>query len=399
MDENGASEADRASGTDPPETPGSPKEGLSPAPRVPVKDLPPVPEVPRVDLPPAPQVPTEDLSAPPEAGADNPPPAAESRDPFAGVSDGDTASGRVAPRTAPSWVAPGVGRVGVLFVNAYLVGEPGGPWALVDAGLPLSAALVRRAAAERYGTGSRPEAIILTHGHFDHAGSALALAAGWGVPVYAHPLEMPYLTGRGDYPPQDPTMGGAIAQMARLFPRGGRDLGDRVRELPADGGVPGMGGWRWVHTPGHTPGHVSLFRGEDRALIAGDALATMDMDSWASYLTRERELRRPPAPFTPDWEAARRSVGALADLEPSVVAAGHGLPVEGPRAAEGLRGLAGRFSAPRAGRYVGRPARFDEEGGVAELPPPVPDPLPRRVALGAAAVAAGTAIVLARRRG
>jgi len=214
--------------------------------------------------------------------------------------------------------------------------------------------LVRRAAAARYGAGSRPEAIILTHGHFDHAGSALALAAGWGVPVYAHPLEMPYLTGRSGYPPQDPTMGGAIAQMARLFPRGGRDLGDRVGELPADGGVPGMGGWRWVHTPGHTPGHVSLFREEDGVLIAGDALATMDMDSWVSHLTRGRELCRPPAPFTPDWEAARRSVAALADLGPSVVAAGHGLPVEGPGAAEGLQGLAARFSAPRTGRYVGR---------------------------------------------
>ena len=398
MDENGAREADRASGSGSPETPGAPEEGLPPVPQVPEKDLPPVPRVPGVDLPPAPQVSIEDLSPPPEAGTENPPPAAEGRDPFSVGIDGDAASGRAVSRAA-AWVAPGVARVGVLFVNAYLVGEPGGPWALVDAGLPLSAAMVRRAAAERYGTGSRPEAIILTHGHFDHAGSALALAAGWGVPVYAHPLEMPYLTGRGDYPPQDPTMGGAIAQMARLFPRGGRDLGDRVRELPADGGVPGLEGWRWVHTPGHTPGHVSLFRGEDRVLVGGDALATMNMDSWASHLTRERELRRPPAPFTPDWEAARRSVGFLADLEPSVVAAGHGLPMEGPRAAEGLRGLAGRFSAPRMGRYVGRPARFYEEGGVAELPPPVPDPLPRRVALAAVVIAAGAAIALARRRG
>ncbi len=218
-------------------------------------------------------------------------------------------------------VAPGVARIGIVFVNAYLVGVAEGPvWALVDSGLPFSAPFIRRAARKRFGAGARPEAIILTHGHFDHAGSALALASEWDVPVYAHPLEMPYLTGRSDYPPQDPAMGGAIAQMARMFPHTGYDFGDRVRSLPEDGSVPGMEGWRWLHTPGHTPGHISLFRGEDRVLLAGDALATMDLDSWSSQLTKERELHRPPAPFTTDWEAARRSVERLSGLEPSVIA-------------------------------------------------------------------------------
>ena len=113
----------------------------------------------------------------------------------------------------------------------------------------------------------------------------------------------------------------------------------------------------------YTPGHVSLFREADGTLLAGDALATMDMDSWTSHLTRKRELSRPSAPLTPDWGAARRSsVQALADLEPSVVAAGYGLPITGPRVAEELRGLATRFSPPHVGRYVGSPARADEEG-------------------------------------
>jgi hypothetical protein len=139
-------------------------------------------------------------------------------------------------------------------------------------------------------------------------------------------------------------------------------------------------------------------RETDRVLLAGDALATMDMDSWVSQLTRKREFHRPPAPFTPDWEAARSSVEALADLEPSVVAAGHGLPVEGPHVAEELRGFAGRFSPPGTGRYVDQPARADEEG-VRDLPPPVPDPLPRVVAGAAVAVALVVAgVALTRRR-
>ena len=56
------------------------------------------------------------------------------------------------------------------------------------------------------GAGAPPEAIVLTHGHFDHAGSALQLAEYWDVPIYAHRLEMPYLTGKADYPPPDPTI-------------------------------------------------------------------------------------------------------------------------------------------------------------------------------------------------
>jgi glyoxylase-like metal-dependent hydrolase (beta-lactamase superfamily II) len=63
--------------------------------------------------------------------------------------------------------------------------------------------------------------------------------------------------------------------MARLFPHSGYDFGDRLWTLPADGTVPGLENWRWLHTHGH----VSLFRETDGTLLAGDALTTMDMDS------------------------------------------------------------------------------------------------------------------------
>lgn len=286
-------------------------------------------------------------------------------------------------------VTPDVARLGIVFVNVYFVGAPGTPWVLVDTGLPHSAAYIRQAATARYGEGARPEAILLTHGHFDHAGSALELAEAWDLPIYVHPLEIPYLTGQSDYPPGDPTMGGAIAQMSRLFPTSGYDFGDRVQPLPGDGAVPELPAWRWIHTPGHTAGHVSLYREEDRLLLAGDAFATMDLDSWTSQATHEREVSRPPVPFTTDWTSARESIKKLAALEPSAVAAGHGLSMTGPDVAAKLSRFAERFTPP-PGRYAGRPAQADERGVVA-VPPPVPDPLPAWFA--GAAVVAGAVLV------
>ena len=300
----------------------------------------------------------------------------------------------LAPLTDPTGAAlaaSDVVRVPVLFVNAYLVGPTGGPWVLVDTALPGAAPWVQRAARARHGD-VPPEAIVLTHGHFDHAGNAAALAAAWDVPVYAHDAELPFLTGRSDYPPQDPTPGGAIAFLARFFPTKGYDLGDRVHPLPADGSVPGAERWRWVHTPGHTPGHVSLWRGDDRALLAGDAVATVDLDSWAAQVTQPREVSRSPVPFVPDWQAADASVRRLAELCPALIAAGHGRPI-GQAAAERLAVFARRSHRPDHGRYVPEAAVFDDERGVVSVPPPAPDPLPWRIAATVAGATAAAGLV------
>src|SRR5690606_22230269 len=150
-----------------------------------------------------------------------------------------------------------VARLRIAFVNLYFVGAPrsGAPWALVDAGLSPGAAQILEVAADRFGRDASPAAIILTHGHFDHVGALGALCGVWDVPVYAHTLELPFLTGRSDYPPPDPTVGGGLmARLSPLFPERGIDISDRVRALPPNGDVPGMPGWRWIHTPGHAPG-------------------------------------------------------------------------------------------------------------------------------------------------
>jgi glyoxylase-like metal-dependent hydrolase (beta-lactamase superfamily II) len=285
-------------------------------------------------------------------------------------------------------IAPDVGWLPISFANVYFIGRPGGKWIVVDCGLPSRAQTIIDAAEARFGAGSRPEAIILTHGHADHVGSALALAEAWEVAIYAHRLELPFLTGKSLYPPADPTVGGAIAFLSRFFPSHSYDLGGHVHQLQP-GKVPGTIGWKWIATPGHSPGHISLFRPSDRVLLAGDAFATMNMDSWSGLLTGRQTLARAASPFTIDWQATRSSVQELASLHPNVAACGHGIPMCDAELPERMEAFAERFRPPRHGRYVRQPARTDENG-IVDLPPAPFDPVP--LATAASLVLAGIAI-------
>jgi hypothetical protein len=121
-----------------------------------------------------------------------------------------------------------------------------------------------------------------------------------------------------------------------------------------------------------------------RVLLAGDALATMNLDSWISNITEEQEFCSPPKPFTTDWQVAQRSIQLLANLEPNVVAAGHGKPISGVDTAQRLKEFARNFEPPRKGRYANNPAIADERGVIA-VPPPVTD----TVKIAAGAIAAG----------
>jgi glyoxylase-like metal-dependent hydrolase (beta-lactamase superfamily II) len=272
----------------------------------------------------------------------------------------------------------------------------------VDAGLAGSATRIVRAAEALFGDGTTPAAIVLTHGHFDHVGALRELVRRWDVPVYAHELELPYLTGRSSYPPPDPAVGGgAMALLSRFYPRKPINLGDAVRVLPDDGTVPGASEWRWVHTPGHAPGHVSLFRDRDRVLVAGDAFVTVKQESFTAVMAQRPEVHGPPMYYTPDWRAAQESVTSLLALDPDVALTGHGVPMRDARLKTELRALAEHFAeraVPRRGRYV-REAAVTDRSGVVYVPPAVSDPVGRTVAGVAMAAVAAATFAAVRRRG
>ncbi|WP_240676032.1 MBL fold metallo-hydrolase [Botryobacter ruber] len=264
------------------------------------------------------------------------------------------------------YVAPGIWGMKTFFVNLYFVSEPGGSWVLIDTGVYGSASKIKQAAEELFGQNTQPSAILLTHGHFDHIGAVKELASEWQAPVYVHQMELPYVTGQSSYPPPDPSVGrGVMAYMSFMYPKKPIDITGFVEILPPDGSVPGLPGWRWIPTPGHSPGHVSFFREDDRVLLAGDAFVTRHGESLLAIISQGKEIHGPPAYFTPDWISAHQSVQKLALLQPEVAATGHGLPMWGEELRRQLNELSASFwrvAVPEQGRYVNEPAITNEQG-------------------------------------
>jgi glyoxylase-like metal-dependent hydrolase (beta-lactamase superfamily II) len=291
-------------------------------------------------------------------------------------------------------VAPGVTYMTALLANLHMMDVPeNAGFVLVDTGVAGSGIAIKAAIAARYGEDAKPLCIVLTHGHLDHAGSVASLARDWNVPVYAHRLELPYLTGKSSYPPPDPTVGGAMAQFSRFFRKKPYDIGDRVHAIPESMSLDELPGWRIIHTPGHTPGHVSLFRESDRVLVAGDAISTLNQKSLWNVLIQARRFASPPQYYTSDWDKAEASMRMLADLRPEHILCGHGKPIS--HAADGFAEFVRNFRRPEKGRYVNTPAIADENG-VRELPPAPPDPMPQYAT--AAAIGFGTTLLLMSRR-
>jgi glyoxylase-like metal-dependent hydrolase (beta-lactamase superfamily II) len=241
-------------------------------------------------------------------------------------------------------------------VNLIMIGQPGGKWVLIDAGMPKSGDEIIKVAEKRYGIDNPPSAIILTHGHFDHVGSIVDLILQWNVPVYAHSMEAPFLTGEQAYPEPDTSVeGGMLAKISSLYPNEPINIREALQVLPSDGSVPHLPDWEWIHVPGHSPGQVALFRKSDRLLISADAFVTVQQDSMYKVLVQKKELCGPPVYLTTDWDAAYGSVKQLASLDPAIAITGHGTAMQGEELRVGLEKLIQHWkevAVPKHGRWV-----------------------------------------------
>jgi len=230
--------------------------------------------------------------------------------------------------SAPEEIVPGVYGVSLGFVNAFVLVDD--EVTLIDTGLPRSHEKVSNAISS---IGRPVGAVALTHYHFDHRGG-LSKLAQTNTTVFAHPLDAGVV--RGDAPEPGPNVGlplKAVIAIVRPLLLGPPPPPFRVdREIVDGDEIPGTGGLRAIHTPGHTPGHLSFLHPAKRLLFVGDAAAN-----------RSR-LSAPPRPGTRDMDEAKRAIGKIASLDFDTAVFGHGTVLRGAANAE-FRKLADTFAS------------------------------------------------------
>ncbi|MBL9200082.1 MAG: MBL fold metallo-hydrolase [Opitutaceae bacterium] len=177
------------------------------------------------------------------------------------------------PSAVPLRWPPGLIPVrGIISVPHLLLDESGA--VILDTGLPPDGARIKRS-LERHGLGPGDvRAIILTHGHLDHAGGLTALKGWCGAPVYAHPLDQPHIDGTARVRGLA-RIGAAMEAAGRAFYRY-RTV--KIDVPLADGDeLPFWGGLRVVHLPGHTMGHCGFYSAKHDLLFTADLWARFMM--------------------------------------------------------------------------------------------------------------------------
>jgi hydroxyacylglutathione hydrolase len=183
-------------------------------------------------------------------------------------------------------------------INVYLAGH-----VLVDAGTTGARKRILRQLAGREVTTH-----VVTHAHPDHFGSSHAVCEQLAIPLWIGERDAEALeSGR-----PVPAAGRLPALMAKAKMPPGHPVARRLREGDE------VGGFTVLDVPGHSPGHIALWRESDRTLICGDVFFNLT------------KLGAPPSFLTVDPELNRASMRRLAALRPAVALFGHGAPVRDP---------------------------------------------------------------------
>jgi len=197
-------------------------------------------------------------------------------------------------------LAPGIFRIPTFgdAINSFAFLEGDGSVTLVDCGVKRAPVRIQRALAA---LGKHPQDvqhIILTHAHSDHAGGAAeVVAASAADGVLVHELEAGFIRS-GERPPLDASSGSG-----RIFGRlsKGGFAATSVSGTLQDGQVIELaGGLQVIHTPGHTPGHISLLHQTSGVLITGDSIfniASRMRWSYAAFCTNATQSRQTAEKF------------------------------------------------------------------------------------------------------
>lgn len=176
---------------------------------------------------------------------------------------------------------------------------------LVDAGMPMMTKGIIRF-LEQLNKGPLLR-ILLTHGHSDHVGAVKGILQKYEVPVYAHPIEIPYMEGEVVYPKRKKLENNLPKTLVSPL------LGDGLTKLKE------MGGLTPYFTPGHSPGHVVYYHEQDQVLLAGDL-----------FTSKKGKLKQPMSMFTADMKQAVTSANIISQLKPKQLEVCHGNTVFQP---------------------------------------------------------------------
>lgn len=227
---------------------------------------------------------------------------------------------------APIELASGIFRVPIApwsTLNTYVFVESDGSLTLIDCGVK---GTPKKLVAALDAIGKQPSdvrRIVLTHAHPDHAGGASKMRTQTGAPVAIHSDDEPYARS-GKQPPKPKTT--KLGRVLGMWSWPGCPIDEQF----ADGDVLDVaGGLLVVHTPGHTPGHVSLLHKSSGVLITGDALF-----NW-------RKLSYAPALLCANAPMTRETAARLGELDYEVAAFTHG-PEMRDRARDQIRGFLSR---------------------------------------------------------
>lgn len=192
-------------------------------------------------------------------------------------------------------------------INVYVVGD-----VLIDAGTRQAQRRIMRQIA-----GRTIAAHAVTHAHPDHQGSSHAICERLGIPLWCGQNDIPAMETAGAIVnPKAPAWLNRLQERLWLGPP--HPVARALREGDE------VAGFTVLDTPGHSVGHVSLWRESDRTLIVGDVLGNMH------FITGMPGLHQPPDMFTPDPARNRQSARRLAELRPALACFGHGAPLRDP---------------------------------------------------------------------
>ncbi len=210
-------------------------------------------------------------------------------------------------------ILPGIHQIDGVNANSYLVLENDGSLTLVDAGMaPGGKKILDYIKTTMSKQPSDVKTIVLTHSHIDHVRGAFSMKNATGAKVAIHEQDADYLSGKKKLPPPKGGMGFIFRMLSVFFrspvvePEIRLKDGDRVgKSLTV------------LHTPGHTPGSISLYDQERKLVFVGDAITN-----------RGGKLQGPPGQFTLDLLQAYASIGKISAIDFEVLLSGHGDPVK-----------------------------------------------------------------------